>query len=365
MTLERLQETCDMLRKIIRILQLSKRLQEQLGSGGSGQEIAKAALSLHELSQLWTPDLSGIEVIEQDQRVILHAKADVEKNADGMMARGLEARNLNQVGVAVQVFKNLSILEEKLKGCLQSRLSHLKSKLADALDVKAITNQAEEAKIRASSSSSASAAPSSGPGRAAMPVPGNMATFRAILWTNLESVLDAVHEKSCEMICLQRLLCRKRDTVTHSLFVDLLPEQSRQLLQVFWDGVVRLVGKRLASASGESNFLRQALEGEYPKLLRLFNDLWSRLHTAGVEAGSSDSSAVPCKNPFGSAAMDAGLRETLGAFERAYLSRSLSRLFDPVNLMFSSSGDDIPSETDLHQIFKVRKEINSCTRIIT
>ena len=353
MTLERLQETCDMLRTIIRILQLSKRLQDQLGSGGSGQEIAKAALSLHELSQLWSPDLTGIDVIEQDQRVILHAKADVEKNAEGMMVRGLEARNQNQVGVAVQVFKNLSILEQKLKGCLQSRLSHLKSKLAEALDVKAITSQAEEAKIKASTSSTAS---TPGPGRAAMPVPGNMATFRAILWNNLENVLDAVYEKSCEMVCLQRLLCKKRDTVTHSLFVDLLPEQSRQLLQVFWDGVLRLMEKRLASASGDSNFLRQALEGEYPKLLRLFNDLWSRLHTAGVEANSSDSTVAPCKNPFSSAAMDPGLRETLGSFERAYLSRSLSRLFDPVNLMFSSSGDDIPSETDLHHIFKVQRD---------
>ena len=50
---------------------------------------------------------------------------------------------------------------------------------------------------------------------------------------------------------------------------------------------------------------------------------------------------------------DSSQLQTLEAFERAYLSRSLSRLFDPVNLMFSSSGDSIPSETDLHHIFKV------------
>ena len=38
-----------------------------------------------------------------------------------------------------------------------------------------------------------------------------------------------------------------------------------------------------------SAFLKQAFEGEYPKLLRLYNDLWSRLkqfsttqHTPGV-----------------------------------------------------------------------------------
>lgn len=347
-------------RTIIRILQLGKRLHGQLhsgsGSGGlGGQEVAKAALSLHELSQLWSPELNGIEVVEQDQRVILHAKADVERNADGMLARGLEARNQNQVGVALQVFKNLSVLDDKLKGRLKAQLSHVKSRLAEALEVKAITSQAEEAKSKALMSTSGGASGSGGgPGRSTMPAPGNMATFRGILWNNLETVLDVVYDKSCEVVCLQRLLCKKRDTVTHSLFFELLPEQSRQLLANFWNGVVKLIDKRLAAATAESNFLRQALEGEYPKLLRLFNDLWSRLHGVGTEMGRDDS-----KNPFLSSRMDVGLRETLCSFERAYLSRSLSRLFDPVNLMFSSSSSDIPSESDLHQVFKgVASELN-------
>ena len=35
-------------------------------------------------------------------------------------------------------------------------------------------------------------------------------------------------------------------------------------------------------------FLKQAFEGEYPKLLRLYNDLWKRLHqfSLSVETGS-------------------------------------------------------------------------------
>ena len=37
-----------------------------------------------------------------------------------------------------------------------------------------------------------------------------------------------------------------------------------------------------------STFLKQAFEGEYPKLLRLYNDLWKRLHqfSLNVETGS-------------------------------------------------------------------------------
>lgn len=34
--------------------------------------------------------------------------------------------------------------------------------------------------------------PSGGPGRAAMPTPGNTAAFRAALWTNLEKLMDQI-----------------------------------------------------------------------------------------------------------------------------------------------------------------------------
>lgn len=47
--LRRLQETCDLLRRIIRITYLSKRLQTQLQGGN--REITKAAQSLNELGQ--------------------------------------------------------------------------------------------------------------------------------------------------------------------------------------------------------------------------------------------------------------------------------------------------------------------------
>ena len=37
----------------------------------------------------------------------------------------------------------------------------------------------------------------------------------------------------------------------------------------------------------ESTFLKQAFEGEYPKLLRVYNDLWSRLEQFSSYQGST------------------------------------------------------------------------------
>ena len=56
----------------------SFQLRAQLQAGPS--EIAKAAQSLCELSELWQPEeeLSGIELIEQDQRVLVRLFGEME-----------------------------------------------------------------------------------------------------------------------------------------------------------------------------------------------------------------------------------------------------------------------------------------------
>ena len=191
--------------------------------------MAKAALSLNELSELWIPEMNSIDLIEQDQRMILHAKTDVERNADGMLNRGMESQNQNQIAIAVQVFQNLSILEPKLVKSLDQHLSQVKKKLLEATDVKKITASVEETN-RAKSGSTASTG--GGPGKAAMPAPGNMATFRAILWNNIESVLDFIYNKTLEIISLQKVLQKKRDAVSHVSFVELLAENKRQVKNV-------------------------------------------------------------------------------------------------------------------------------------
>ena len=46
------------------------------------------------------------------------------------------------------------------------------------------------------------------------------------------------------------------------------------------------------------------------------------------------------------------LKNSLAPFENAYLSRSLSRLFDPINLVFPSGARNPPSKEELISIAK-------------
>jgi hypothetical protein len=56
------------------------------------------------------------------------------------------------------------------------------------------------------------------------------------------------------------------------------------------------------------------------------------------------------------------LRDTLSQFESAFLSKSLSRLIDPINLVFSSSSANPPTDEEIDGIVRV---MNRCDVLCT
>ncbi|XP_055139591.1 conserved oligomeric Golgi complex subunit 5 isoform X7 [Symphalangus syndactylus] len=125
-----------------------------------------------------------------------------------------------------------------------------------------------------------------------------------------------------------------------------------------------------------SMFLKQAFEGEYPKLLRLYNDLWKRLqqYSQNIQgnfnaSGTTDlyvdlqhveddaqDTFIPKKPDYDP---EKALKDSLQPYEAAYLSKSLSRLFDPINLVFPPGGRNPPSSDELDGIIKtIASELN-------
>uniref|UniRef100_A0A8C6LZW4 Conserved oligomeric Golgi complex subunit 5 n=1 Tax=Nothobranchius furzeri TaxID=105023 RepID=A0A8C6LZW4_NOTFU len=359
--LARLQVACDLLRRIIRILYLSKRLQGQL-QGGS-REITKAAQSLNELDYLSQGvDLSGIEVIEYDLLLISRARLEVENQAKRLLEQGMEIQNPTQVGTALQVFHNLGNLRETINVVVEGYQTILKDNIVSALDIKGLTQPAN---------------PRGAPGRAAMPTPGNTAAFRAALWTNLEKLMDQIFAACRQVQHLQKVLMKKRDPVSHVCFIDeIINDGQPNILYVFWTEVTSTLSDEFHRATEASSFLKQAFEGEYPKLLRLYNELWRRLQQystslqgALMNSGGPDTSLditapeTESQDLFTHGKQDynpeKALKDSLQPYEAAYLSKSLSRLFDPINLVFPMGGRNPPSSDELESIIKtISSELN-------
>uniref|UniRef100_A0A4W5L5L2 Conserved oligomeric Golgi complex subunit 5 n=1 Tax=Hucho hucho TaxID=62062 RepID=A0A4W5L5L2_9TELE len=302
--LARLQVACDLLRRIIRILYLSKRLQGQL-QGGS-REITKAAQSLNELGD-------GIDVIRGDS------------GADG-------PSNPTQVGTALQVFYNLGSLRETISGVVEGYRTTIQDNVTTALDIKGLTQPAGNR---------------GAPGRAVMPTPGYTAAFRAALWTNLEKLMDQICAACGQVQHLHKVLTKKRDPVTHVCFIsEIIKDGQPDILYAFWSDVTHTLSG--VPEHYASSFLKQALEGEYPKLLRLYNDLWRRLqqYSSSIQGVISSSAGLDLDLPttetdnqdlFTHSKHDynpeKALKDSLQPYEASYLSKSLSRLFDPINLV--------------------------------
>ncbi|XP_072026015.1 conserved oligomeric Golgi complex subunit 5-like [Amphiura filiformis] len=350
--LRRLQEACDLLRRIIRILYLSKRLQGQLQGGA--REITKAAQSLNELDYLYKGvDLSGVDVIEQDTLFVKKARKDVERQAQKMLQQGMETQNQSQVATSLQVFHNLGCLRETVDTVVRDCQQTLQKNVRDALNVHVLT-QIQGVKA--------------GPGRASMPAPGNTAAFRATLWTNLEKLMDQIHSACGQVQHLQKVLAKKRDPVTHVCFMEELSKDGHGgIMRIFWDATTQTLKKELSEAAHSSTFIRQAFEGEYPKLLRLYNELWKRLEQFATtmstvtmetqpEPGTPNEEIRESKDDYNP---EKALKASLKAFETAYLSRSQSRLFDPINLVFPSGATSPPSDEEIESIAKtISSELN-------
>ncbi|XP_037619001.1 conserved oligomeric Golgi complex subunit 5 [Sebastes umbrosus] len=359
--LARLQVACDLLRRIIRILYLSKRLQGQL-QGGS-REITKAAQSLNELDYLSQGvDLSGIEVIENDLLLISRARLEVENQAKRLLEQGMEIQNPTQVGTALQVFYNLGSLRETIGSVVGGYRTTIQDNITGALDIKGLTQPSN---------------PRGAPGRAVLPTPGHTAAFRAALWTNLEKLMDQICAACRQVQHLQKVLMKKRDPVTHVCFIDEINKDGQpDLLYTFWTDVTSTLSEEFHRATEASSFLKQAFEGEYPKLLRLYNELWRRLqqYSASLQGALMSSGGMDASLDITATETDSqdlfthgkqdynpekALKDSLQLYEAAYLSKSLSRLFDPINLVFPMSGRNPPSNDELDSIIKtISSELN-------
>ncbi|CAH8457865.1 unnamed protein product [Schistosoma turkestanicum] len=114
---------------------------------------------------------------------------------------------------------------------------------------------------------------------------------------------------------------------------------------------------KLSVVSNQSPIIKELLEGEYPKLLKLILDLERRVTSTFSNELSNHSNydqytLSPIHHQTISEQLPSCLIRALHPFETAYLSRSVSRLFDRVTLAFSTSTTAGPDTNELNEIIQ-------------
>lgn len=331
--LKRLKITCDLLRKVIRVIHLSKRLQQsnlfEESSSVATRELSKCAQHIAELEALFSDDaaLMTVEVIQGDISSIRETKEKLIKTSDRLLTDGIQKQDSGMVHNAFQVFSYLGMLEEKIDAIAKQRGDNLMQAIKDTFDVRTINPKSQ------------------GPGGVAISITsGQNSTFRKNLWEKFEGIIKMMFSNFGEIQLLQRALKKKRESNVNLTFEQSL---SSNKLSTFYSDMSASLLQHMNKSSHESSVFKEAFESEYPRMMRLFNELWTKTGVDGSELSPHSE-----------------LRNALNLFESAYLSRSLSGLFDRVNIIFTDSVDigkdqACPSSEDIKTVIgNMSNELN-------
>ncbi|KAJ6222103.1 hypothetical protein RDWZM_000648 [Blomia tropicalis] len=326
--ISRLQQTCDLLRKMIRIMHLSKRIYEcnleafrhENEQTIYFKEIVKVSQYLNEVDMIINSDedklLFKLNLINKDLQQIKLIKTQLEDDMEKLLIDGIQSSETNTIGTALQVLHNLGLLENTLNTFINDKCI--------AIEQAAIVNLSIR-ELKGSKLSNAQAN-----------------SLRLSLRNGIKAMLDSVtlhFNQTCNIV---RILRKKRDHLNQTLLIEFVTD-NELILNNFWN---RMIHTLTVVIGNQPTAFKQLMEMDYPKVLPLFLDFWKIFSHTEPDIGNEKS-----------------LRGVILNFESAYLSNSLSSLFSAVNRIFndaraSNKGStnfkvvSVPSERDVDSLIE-------------
>eukprot|EP00897_Mesotaenium_endlicherianum_P004801 jgi/Mesen1/4349/ME000022S03639 len=313
-----LHETVELLRSVIKFLKQVHRLKSEMAPGGPKVDLAKAAQLYNEIETLRKEaDLSGVDVVEAETGWLAEVGQQIRSDATRSLEAGMESLNQAEVGSVLQVYYNMGELRSTVELLVNRYKVQATKSITTALDMKAIS---------ASTGGVGLGASPGGIARSGTPQLGAAPKARDALWQRMSACMESVHAILLATWHLQRVLAKKRDPITHVVFLDEVVQPGEPTLtEKVWEAVVRAMTSQLKAAFTASSFIKETFVGSYPRLVGLLEALLDRL------ARDTEVKGVP---PAVQDEHRPQLTAALTPFQGAYLGQSLARMTDIVSLMF-------------------------------
>ena len=267
--LNRLQTTCDLLRKTIRIVSLGKRLNETRLDETEDtillREMTKAGHYVCQIEAIVEEDcdnsLNKINIIKNDLKSVVSYRRKLLEMADQMFHIGVERQDSNRLNAVLQVFFSLKVLDQKVKQITEEKQDFISRAVTEAMDVSGLTQNRN-----------------TGPGRViiSMTIAQN-SSLRSTLRQNIETLIENTHTTFCQISLIYKILRKKRDSLANSCLIEQMESTDTDGLVQFWSHITKSLSEQLCKAANDSVVVRQALETEYPNYLNSFSELWKRI----------------------------------------------------------------------------------------
>ncbi|ORY48945.1 hypothetical protein BCR33DRAFT_677247 [Rhizoclosmatium globosum] len=325
--LELMQAGNEILRHVQRFLGLVRRLELHLKEEGTSG-LPKAALCIKEIETLMQEaDLSGIDVVDPEVVKVEAARSLVLEQGEKQLLEGLKTQNQAEIAAGLQVFYNIGLVSSKAKSLIDDALDVISKETQSALNVQTLSKEIKDQHALTDKGKK---------GVELVNVTGPAYTSK--LWKRLEGLMDIVYDNTVRVYLLERVLARKKDPLSQAAYIDQVSEAMEgNVIKYFWKMVSLNFEKEIRSAVKSSSFFHQIFQVGYPKLLRLFHDLFSRLtvtNVSGAVTPASSSQSAVSEEASRFVSDSSVLLKALSSFETAYLRESLARLLEPVNQAF-------------------------------
>ncbi|CAL8089379.1 unnamed protein product [Orchesella dallaii] len=305
--LENLYGTDEAVRRIVSVIEIDRRVAHEKNTA----DVAACVVQIEYLC-VKQPKLDFLQPYH-DKATSL--RQNIEKQTENMLNQGLNANSVSQVSSCLQVLINLDVLEEKVVKVFGEIEKLIERDVKLALDVKVQVPLNRGA---------------GGAVRSVLP-----ATSVAVgqIWNNLEAVSTKLINHTNKVKLIWKAVQSGKDTASNLPFIDFIPS-GELVFKKFWDNFMDIQIRHFPAV--KQDFLKAAFDNEFPRLLKIFAELGSRIEE------NSDVQIQP------------SLRGVISNYEKAYLSKSLAKLFDAVNQNFVS----IPTKSGLDVILRmIRSEI--------
>ncbi|XP_071714797.1 conserved oligomeric Golgi complex subunit 5-like [Rutidosis leptorrhynchoides] len=344
--LSNLHVTVDLLQSTVRVIRLSKKLRDVMSEPEVEKlDLSKAAQLHSEIIRLCNEnDLSGIDVIDEEMKLVYEAGNRLRSQGMKVLERGVEGFNQAEVGAGLQVFYNLGELKLTVDGLINKYKSQGVKSVSVALDMKTI------------SSSGGGGGGFGGPGgiqRSGTPQIGSGAKAKEALWQRMAACMDQLHSVVVAIWHLQRVLSKKRDPFTHVLLLDEVMQEGDPILTArVWEAIVKAFANQMKSTFTASSFVKEIFTVGYPKLFTMIDNLLER-----IERDTDVKGVLPAITVEGRDQMISAIE----VFQTAFLALCLSRLSDLVNGVFPMSNrGSVPLKEHISRIIaRIQEEIEA------
>lgn len=308
--LNRLQTTCDLMRRIIRIFSLTKKLDDKQSTNSinptdltniNHKELIRRALCLNEVNQLLEEDelLNQIEVIKDDLNKFKQEQSNLTQISLKLMDIGLTKQDITLLTNSLQIFCLFNNLEQMIRNFLDERERLIVETLKTTFNVK----NNKQAKI----------------------------------WIKIENLVEELAITINQVNFLNRVLRKRRDALNQNYLIDTLNEPLD--VYKFYQLIFDKLNQYLKNAINDNQTIKQIIELEYPKLFKTFNEINLKLSLNEIE-------------------IEKQFKHFLRSYEAVYLNKSLSMLFDLVDKIFTINqynqygNESFISNKDIDQLIK-------------